>query len=351
MWKRGRVKMTIEYLAGNRIRGTTAERDTLHATNLTISGGTESTYSYGGTNYKLHKFTSNGTFTINGNLDVDVLVVAGGGGGGDGTSTSWEGGGGGAGGLRFINKSLTSDSYSIVIGNGGDAGDGTNSSFDNNGTFDITSTGGGYGGSGIDDPGNSGGSGGGGTHNGSSGGSGNAGGYTPVEGYDGGNGGNSRGAGGGGSGGAGSTAPSASTSGTTGGLGSSTFVNSSTAETTAFLLGAVAGTDSSNVATTTSSTGTLYIASGGGAGRYGIGVNPGGASEGAPAGSNATNAIANTGSGAGGGGQSGYSGGIGGSGIVVIRYTLSANVQDGAIYYDTDLNKEYVLYNNTWTEV
>ena len=27
------------------------------------------------------------------------------------------------------------------------------------------------------------------------------------------------------------------------------------------------------------------------------------------------------------------------------------NVQDGAVYYDTDLNKEYVLYNNTWTEV
>ena len=27
------------------------------------------------------------------------------------------------------------------------------------------------------------------------------------------------------------------------------------------------------------------------------------------------------------------------------------NVQDGAIYYDTDLNKEYVLYNNTWTEI
>ena len=31
--------------------------------------------------------------------------------------------------------------------------------------------------------------------------------------------------------------------------------------------------------------------------------------------------------------------------------TPSLNVQDGAIYYDTDLNKEYVLYNNTWTEV
>ena len=31
--------------------------------------------------------------------------------------------------------------------------------------------------------------------------------------------------------------------------------------------------------------------------------------------------------------------------------TESLNVQDGAIYYDTDLNKEYVLYNNTWTEI
>ena len=31
--------------------------------------------------------------------------------------------------------------------------------------------------------------------------------------------------------------------------------------------------------------------------------------------------------------------------------TESIVVQDGAIYYDTDLNKEYVLYNNTWTEV
>ena len=31
--------------------------------------------------------------------------------------------------------------------------------------------------------------------------------------------------------------------------------------------------------------------------------------------------------------------------------TEALDVQDGAIYYDTDLNKEYVLYNNTWTEV
>jgi hypothetical protein len=29
----------------------------------------------------------------------------------------------------------------------------------------------------------------------------------------------------------------------------------------------------------------------------------------------------------------------------------SLNVQEGAVYYETDTNKEYVLYNNTWTEV
>jgi len=29
----------------------------------------------------------------------------------------------------------------------------------------------------------------------------------------------------------------------------------------------------------------------------------------------------------------------------------SLNVQDGAVYYETDTNKEYVLYDNTWTEL
>ena len=27
------------------------------------------------------------------------------------------------------------------------------------------------------------------------------------------------------------------------------------------------------------------------------------------------------------------------------------NVQDGAVYYETDTNKAYVLYNNSWTEI
>jgi len=31
--------------------------------------------------------------------------------------------------------------------------------------------------------------------------------------------------------------------------------------------------------------------------------------------------------------------------------TESTKLQDGAIYYETDTNKEYLLYNNTWTEL
>jgi hypothetical protein len=51
---------------------------------------------------------------------------------------------------------------------------------------------------------------------------------------------------------------------------------------------------------------------------------------------------------------------LGGAGSYLVDSNISAlgsdgvesiTVQDGAVYYDTDLNKEYVLYNNTWTEV
>ena len=81
---------------------------------FTASGGTESTYSSGGVNYKVHTFTSSGTFTTEASGSVDVLVVAGGGAG--------NAAGGGAGGLIYsANKSLTAQSYSIVVGSGGAA--------------------------------------------------------------------------------------------------------------------------------------------------------------------------------------------------------------------------------------
>ena len=46
-----------------------------------------------------------------------------------------------------------------------------------------------------------------------------------------------------------------------------------------------------------------------------------------------------------------YAGGDGSQGIVIVRYATSFNIQDGTIFEEEDTNKEYVLYNNTWTEV
>jgi len=73
---------------------------------VVASGGSESTSG----NYKIHTFTSSGTFTVSsagnaaGSNTVDYMVVAGGGGGGAGQrndpSETLPGGGGGAGGFR-----------------------------------------------------------------------------------------------------------------------------------------------------------------------------------------------------------------------------------------------------------
>ena len=63
--------------------------------NFEASGGSESTTSRSG--YKVHTFTSPGTFSITaGSKNVEYLIIGGGGGGG-----SDRGGGGGAGLLRF----------------------------------------------------------------------------------------------------------------------------------------------------------------------------------------------------------------------------------------------------------
>ena len=64
--------------------------------------------------YKMHVFTSSGTFVAESTGGVDVLIVAGGGAG--------NAAGGGAGGVIYqANKSLTAASYSIVVGSGGAA--------------------------------------------------------------------------------------------------------------------------------------------------------------------------------------------------------------------------------------
>ena len=116
--------------------------------------------------YRIHSFTSGGTFvvptgtTLN---NVEYLVVAGGGGGG-GSQQGHQGGGGGAGGLRTsvvgatsgrgssaeARQTITAGSYTVTIGQGGGGsapgdrgGDGSNSTFNG-----ITSIGGGGGGNG-----------------------------------------------------------------------------------------------------------------------------------------------------------------------------------------------------------
>lgn len=273
--------------------------------------------------YWYHAFLSNGTFTPQTNLTADVLVVAGGGGGG----AAYIGGGGGAGGLRALaSQAFAATSYACTIGSGGAGGAGsasptiaglagTNGS--SSSIASISVTGGGGGGSSLTgstgEAAKSGGSGGGGTYFSTSGGTGNAGGYSPVEGYAGGIGDatapNGAGGGGGGAGGAGSNAV-ANSAGGNGGVGASTYnsINFSSWLT----------------ATNTGSGGKL-AAGGGGSGYATLTPGSGGVGGGGNGANNstvnATSGTVNTGSGGGGTERNGtYTGGNGGSGIIIIRY-------------------------------
>lgn len=249
---------------------------------LNATGGTI-TYSGG---YKIHRFTSSGTFGANVGGTVQALVVGGGGGGGGDS-----GGGGGAGGVVYnTSYSITAGNKSVTVGGGG----GANSNGSNSVFVGLTAYGGGGGGQ-INNNGQNGGSGGGaGGHWGSDtttyGGTGS----------QGNSGGNSAGGvitagGGGGRGGAGYTATSSTTPGH-GGNGS-----------------------------TYSITGTsLYYAGGGGGGSVNNPAGNGGLGGGAN-GSNVRSQVGGTGTantgGGGGGGGSIAAGGTGGSGVVIIRYT------------------------------
>ena len=267
--------------------------------------------------YWYHAFLSSGTFTPKVGLTCDVLVVAGGGGGASA--------GGGAGGvLGFASQNLPSGTaQTVTIGAGGNSGtgslsgsaatQGTASSFGS-----LTATvGGGIGsrtGNAGDTSGGSGGSGGGG---GSSAGTlitGGAG--TSGQGYAGGN--NAptstssspySSGGGGGAGGVGGQGNGGSISGN-GGAGVNTYTNATWLSSALTVTGlGVSG----------------YIAGGGGGGLYvaggtvGIGSAGGGNGGSGVAG---TNAIPNTGGGGGGAGGS-ANGGAGGSGLVIVRYTVA----------------------------
>jgi hypothetical protein len=288
---------------------------------ITATGGT-STQSG---DYEIRTFTGPGTFCVSSlascsaDNNVDYLVVAGGGGGGGAQGSSvCAAGAGGAGGYRespgtatgcytvsplgaapATAITVTASPYSITVGSGGAAAgppapcgvgtDGTNSIFST-----ITSTAGGGGGGAGSANGRDGGSGGGQGGCTGSGGSGNTPPTNPAQGTNGGAGPcGAKGSGGGGATAAGNTTNFA------GGAGATSSIN---------------GTPTGR-------------AGGGGGGTPGGGPQsgtPGSASDGGGAGgddANGTAGTANTGGGGGGGPVADtYAGGIGGSGVVILRY-------------------------------
>jgi hypothetical protein len=150
---------------------------TLMTNKFSATGGTVT--DVGG--YRIHTFTSSGTFTALSSGTVEYLIVAGGGGGATDLDV---GGGGGAGGLITGSLTITPQSFSIVVGAGGTGGTssytpgtgggGNGSKGGNSSAFGLTAIGGGYGGTRYQ-PGGSGGSGGGGGDGGAAGGAGTSG--------------------------------------------------------------------------------------------------------------------------------------------------------------------------------
>jgi len=293
------------------------------------SGGTVTTYSHAGVNYKLHTFTSSGTFDagpVGGT--ADVLLIGGGGGGG------WHSGaGGGAGGMVWADTITINGGTSPVITVGvkglgvssdGPGNTGNNSVISYNTSDTVTALGGG-GGAYHSAVGLDGGSGGGGSRAGtaagsalqpthSDGGYGNDGGYCASGCGDP----NYPGHGGGGAGSAGLAGDQGA--GGVGGDGKGDFINASLAETNAMLASASAGVVDGSY---------RYLAGGGG-GSMQYGSTPGGAggkggggTGGSSGGGPGADATANTGSGGGGSSYSAGGRGDGADGIIIIRYMVS----------------------------
>ncbi|MCK4270097.1 MAG: hypothetical protein KAW93_06425 [Methanogenium sp.] len=267
--------------------------------------------------YTIHTFTSNGTFVYDMNLNVSYLVVAGGGSGGlsvGGYSYGRATGGGGAGGyLVGTDYHIIPQNYTITVGSGGDDSNGGNSVFD---TF--TAIGGGAGGI-AGNAGLNGGSGGGAGRNSNVVGVG-----TSGQGQDGGIG-----------------AADASTSSGAGGGGGA---NVSGAGGTV----SIGGNGGTGFFSSISGTLTYYAGGGGGAriaGNGGTGGLGGGGAGASADVSRGVNGAANSGGGGGGSGTTQAAdqpGGLGGSGVVVIRYLSVLNPD-----INTTLTTPIDIYTNS----
>lgn len=235
---------------------------------------------------------------------ASYLIVAGGGGaGGGGAPDAYGGGGGGAGGYVTGTTTLTTGTtYSVTVGGGGTGGPATTSAVagtsGSNSTFTGLTTAVGGGGGGIGGPGTT--SGGSGGSGGGSASSGTGGSGTPGQGN---------------SGGGSATASPFYGSGGGGGSGSAGSSGTTT----------VGGNGGSGTASSITGTPVTYAGGGGGGtdrgGTVGLGGAPG-ANAGTSNGGNGSSASANTGGGGGGSSSSlpngAYSGGNGGSGIVIL---------------------------------
>ena len=92
---------------------------------FSATGGSVDTSSRSG--YKIHTFTSPGTFSVTGAAGaVETLIIGGGGGGGSGNPSGYESGGGGASAV-YYNNSMTvqAGDYSVVVGGGGNGAGGS----------------------------------------------------------------------------------------------------------------------------------------------------------------------------------------------------------------------------------
>ena len=96
------------YWVGSVSGGTTSTYD------YSASGGTTSTYDY----FRVHTFSSSGTFTVSTAGYFDILLVGAGGSGGSIASTTGGGGGGGASGLvyQYANVYMSAGDYTVTVG-------------------------------------------------------------------------------------------------------------------------------------------------------------------------------------------------------------------------------------------
>jgi len=119
----------------------TLNERTVGISGISATGGTVTTASVGGGNYRVHVFNASADFIVQIGGTVEYLVIAGGGSGGsaNNTANSEGGGGGGAGGFLTGLLTVTSQTYPITVGAGGAATSGTLQNGNNGGNSVFSS--------------------------------------------------------------------------------------------------------------------------------------------------------------------------------------------------------------------